>query len=85
VIEPPEGACDILSLTLGPIDLNLLGLRVQLFGETPEDPITILIYAVPGPGNLLGNLLCAIVGLLDRDAPAAAVANKLNQVLKIVG
>jgi hypothetical protein len=85
VIEPPEGACDILALTLGPIDLNLLGLRVQLFGETPEDPITILIYAVPGPGNLLGNLLCAIVGLLDRDAPDAAVANKLNQVLKIVG
>jgi hypothetical protein len=85
VIEPPDGACDILSLTLGPIDLDLLGLRIQLYGETPEDPITILIYAVPGPGNLLGNLLCAIVGLLDRDAPAAAVATKLNQVLKAVG
>jgi len=85
VIEPPEGSCEILTLVLGPLDLNLLGLRIQLFGENEQTPITILIYAVPGPGNLLGNLLCGIVGLLDRDAPAAAVASKLNQVLKVTG
>jgi hypothetical protein len=27
------GSCDILNLTLGPLDLNLLGLRVQLLGN----------------------------------------------------
>jgi hypothetical protein len=27
------GTCDILNLTLGPLDLNLLGLRVQLLGN----------------------------------------------------
>jgi len=88
VIEPPAGSCEILTLTLGPIDLNLLGLRVQLFGETPEDPITILIYAQPGPGNLLGNLLCGLVGLLDDTATAArdrAIVSTLNRILKAAG
>jgi len=79
--DPADDRCDILYLELGPIDINLLGLRIQLHGATPEDPIVIHIYADPGPGNLLGNLLCAIVGLLDRNASAAAVAAKLNQVL----
>jgi hypothetical protein len=27
--------------------------------------IELDLTAVPGPGNLLGNLLCAVVGLLD--------------------
>jgi len=88
VIEPPDGACDVLTLTLGPIDLNLLGLRVQLYGETPEDPITILIYGVPGPGNLLGNLICGLVGILDPN-PTAAQLNEiirlLNQILDVLG
>jgi hypothetical protein len=56
--EEPEG-CPILNLDLGPLDLNLLGLRVQL-NQTLLD-----ITAEPGPNNLLGNLLCAITALLD--------------------
>ena len=56
---PTPGACSILSLDLGPLDLNLLGLRVAL------DPVVLLIEAVPGAGELLGNLLCAVAGLLD--------------------
>ena len=57
---PPEPAvCPILHLELGPLDLNLLGLRVQL------NQVVLDITAIPGPGNLLGNLLCAIAGLLD--------------------
>ena len=54
-----EAACDILTLDLGPIFLDLLGLQVDL------SPILLEIRAVPGPGNLLGNLLCALAGLLD--------------------
>jgi hypothetical protein len=57
---PPEpDVCPILHLELGPLDLNLLGLRVQL------NQVVLDITAIPGPGNLLGNLLCAIAGLLD--------------------
>jgi hypothetical protein len=48
-----------LHLDLGPLDLNLLGLRVQL------NEVVLDITALPGPGNLLGNLLCAVAGLLD--------------------
>ena len=51
--------CPILHLELGPLDLNLLGLRVQL------NQVVLDITAIPGPGNLLGNLLCAVAGLLD--------------------
>ena len=58
-IVPTPGACDILTLALGPIDLDLLGLRVAL------DEVNLLIEAIPGAGNLLGNLLCAVAGLLD--------------------
>ncbi|MBB5791570.1 hypothetical protein [Jiangella mangrovi] len=57
---PPEPTtCPILHLELGPLDLNLLGLRVQL------NQVVLDITAIPGPGNLLGNLLCAVAGLLD--------------------
>jgi hypothetical protein len=87
VIEPPEGSCEILTLVLGPIDINLLGLRIQLFGENESDPITILIYAVPGPGNLLGNLLCALVGILDPQSPAGLnqSVRLLNRILAALG
>lgn len=54
-----EEVCPILHLELGPLDLNLLGLRVQL------NQVVLDVTAIPGPGNLLGNLLCAIAGLLD--------------------
>jgi len=52
-------ACQILDLDLAPINLNLLGLVLD------TSLIEIDLAAQPGPGNLLGNLLCAIVGLLD--------------------
>jgi len=57
-------SCDILNLTLGPIDLDLLGLIVNL-DDCMGGPVTVDITAEMGPGNLLGNLLCGIAGLLD--------------------
>jgi hypothetical protein len=72
------GACQILNLTLGPLDLNLLGLVVHL------DTVHLNITAVPGPGNLLGNLLCAVAHLLDGNASANAaqqLVNNLNRIL----
>ena len=41
-------------------------------------PLHIDVTAVPGPGNLLGNLLRAIVGLLD---PNSALADFLDDLL----
>ena len=75
IIGTPQAACDILHLELGPIDLNLLGLVVHV------DKIVIDIDAQPGPGNLLGNLLCAIANLLNNGGPLGQIANLLNQIL----
>jgi hypothetical protein len=73
------GTCDILHLTLGPLDLDLLGLQVHL------DEVVLDIVAQSGPGNLLGNLLCAIVGLLDPGpGPLAGIVALLNQILAIL-
>jgi hypothetical protein len=67
-------ACDILNLVLGPLDLNILGLRIQL------NRVVLDITAVPGAGNLLGNLLCAVVGLLD-GSPLAGLLGQLRTLL----
>ena len=70
-----RGTCDILHLELGPIDLDLLGLVVHV------DKIVIDIDAESGPGNLLGNLLCAVAHLLDGTGPLGTIVNLLNQIL----
>ena len=79
LIDANQEACEILHLELGPIDLNLLGLVVHV------DQIVIDISAQPGPGNLLGNLLCAIAGLLDQPgAPLNIIADLLNSLLDLL-
>jgi hypothetical protein len=69
--------CHILNLTLGPLDLNLLGLVVHL------DTVHLTIDAQQAPGNLLGNLLCAVAGLLDNNSTGAlnGIVVLLNQIL----
>jgi hypothetical protein len=69
------GSCQILDLVLGPLDLNLLGLVVHL------DTVHLNITAQQGPGNLLGNLLCAVAHLLDGNAAPNALTNLLNHIL----
>src|SRR5215217_7752549 len=68
------GACQILNLVLGPIDLNLLGLRVR------TNQINVRIDAVPGAGNLLGNLLCGITGILNPTGALGQLTGALNQL-----
>jgi hypothetical protein len=72
------GTCRILDLVLGPLHLDLLGLVVDL------NQVNLDITAVPGPGNLLGNLLCAVAGLLDGGSGGAA-ANLLDVLNRILG
>jgi hypothetical protein len=74
-IPPTPGACQILNLTIQPIDLNLLGLRVR------TSRIDLLIEGVPGPGNLLGNLLCGITGILNPTTLANTPLGQLVQIL----
>lgn len=78
----PDRRCAILDLSLGPLDLNLLGLVIHL------DEINLTIDAVSGPGNLLGNLLCAIVGLLDGNPFGGLfgqIADLLNRIIDLLG
>jgi hypothetical protein len=72
------GTCAILHLTLGPLDLNLLGLMVHL------NQVVLNIDAQSGPGNLLGNLLCAVAHLLDGTGGLGGIAAILNQILNIL-
>ena len=58
-VSSVSASCPILNLVLGPLDLHLLGLTVHL------NQVVLNITAVPGAGNLLGNLLCAVANLLN--------------------
>jgi hypothetical protein len=79
-IAAQQVSCDILNLVLGPLDLNLLGLRVQL------NQVELDITAEQAPGNLLGNLLCAVAHLLDGPPDLnAIIAQLLNRILGILG
>jgi hypothetical protein len=73
------GDCEILDLTLGPITLDLLGLVVT------TNAIHINITAESGPGNLLGNLLCAVANLLNGGGPLGALSGLLNRILALLG
>lgn len=74
------GTCPILSLTLGPLHLDLLGLVVDI-----PNPVNLNIVAQSGPGNLLGNLLCSVTNLLNGGGPLSQIANALNQILAGLG
>jgi hypothetical protein len=59
--QPAQGTCQVLDLILGPLHLDLLGLNVDLYGQTKSDPVEVTITAVPGQG-LLGDVLCSLAG-----------------------
>jgi len=73
-----NGSCPILNLTLGPLDLNLLGLTIHL------NQVVLNIVAVPGDGNLLGNLLCAVANLLNAGGPLQTLLNNLVTALNAI-
>ena len=71
--------CQVLDLTLGPLDLSLLGLIVHL------DPVHLDIDADPA-GGLLGQLLCGLAGGVP-PAPAPGVGQivaVLNAILALL-
>lgn len=54
-----QATCPVLSLTLGPLNLDLLGLYVDLYGPTTKDPVMVTIVADPNGGSL-GKLFCQL-------------------------
>jgi hypothetical protein len=74
-ITTAAATCPILNLDLGPLHLDLLGLVVDL------NRVVLNIVAQSGAGNLLGNLLCAVTGLLDNPSGLAQLLNNILAAL----
>lgn len=74
VVNPGGGKCDILHLELGPITVDLLGLVIT------TNRIVLDVDAQPGPGNLLGNLLCSVARLLDNGGPLSNLLRLLDRI-----
>lgn len=74
-----DPSCSLVNLVLGPLHLNVLGLVIDL------NQVVLNITAVPGAGNLLGNLLCAVANLLNGGGPLSTLLTQiqtlLNQIL----
>jgi hypothetical protein len=66
--------CPILTLDIGAITLDVLGLVVNLA------PVHLSITAQSGAGNLLGNLLCALANLLNGGGLALQIQNLITQI-----
>jgi hypothetical protein len=83
--QAADPTCQVLTLTLGPLHLDVLGLVVDL------NQVNLNITAQSGPGNLLGNLLCSVAHLLDNTGGGGGggglsgllqgITNLLNQIL----
>jgi hypothetical protein len=68
--------CDVLSLTLGPLDLNLLGLMIHL------DRLVLTIKA-DSNGGLLGSLLCSLAGGAGATASPARLKRMANRMTRV--
>lgn len=78
--QAAQASCPVLHLVLGPIDLNLLGLRVKLGGGTQANlPIVLDITAQQG-GGLLGDLLCSLTNLLNQGGLLGQLQTQLQQL-----
>lgn len=73
-VSSAAASCPILTLVLGPLNLNILGLDITL------NQVVLNITAIPGAGNLLGNLLCDIANLLN----GSNLSNILNELVTIL-
>jgi hypothetical protein len=78
ILRAVAGTCDILHLELGPLDLNLLGLEVML-DDCSGGPVVVDISGQRGRGNLLGNLLCGLIGS-GRAGLGATLGQILSQI-----
>jgi hypothetical protein len=81
-----EDHCDILNLALGPIDLAvpLLGVNVHL-DDCNDGPVTVDVTADP-EGGLLGSLLCGLAGGIDLGGiDTDALIGQIDQLIDRLG
>jgi hypothetical protein len=75
--------CSVLSLAIGPLELNLLGLVVEL-DDCNGGPVTLDITAIPG-GGLLGDLLCNLANVLNGSGTQTSILALLRNIASIIG
>ena len=75
--------CNILNLSIGPLDLSILGLNVAL-DDCDDGPVTVDITATQG-GGLLGDLLCSLAGNQNPNAIATILRNLVRVLGGIIG
>jgi hypothetical protein len=75
----PARACETLSLTLESVQVELLGMAIQL------DSRQIDFTVVPGTSARLGTLLCGVTGLMDSGVNPTERTNILNSLLETIG
>jgi hypothetical protein len=79
IVQPAaQASCGILNLVLGSLHLDLLGLVIDL------NQVVLNVFAQTGAGNLLGNLLCALTGLLDIAGALSAITHILDLINTIL-
>ena len=71
-------ANELLTLNLEPLDLDLLGLRVQ------SSAITVTVSAESGDGRLVGNLLNQVSSIVNLQEVNDALNNVLGTVVELV-
>ena len=79
IFQLAAASCGILALDLGPLHLDILGLVVDL------NQVVLDITAQTGAGNLLGNLLCALTGLLDGAGALSGILNIIESINNLLG
>jgi len=72
-------ACETLSLRLEAIQLDLLGMDIQL------DQVNVDFTVVPGTSARLGVLLCGVTGVMDSAINPTERTNILNSLLETIG
>jgi hypothetical protein len=78
--QTAQATCPVLHLVIGPVDLNLLGLRVRLGGGTDfSQPIVLDLTAYQGQG-LLGDLLCGVSNLLNQNGLLSQLTGQIQQL-----
>jgi len=78
-----QGSCDVLNLSLGPINLNLLGLHVSV-DDCANGPVTVDVTADP-QGGLLGGLLCGLADGNLNGLPINRLVGRLDNLIDRLG
>jgi len=75
--DPDGGVCDLLTVNLGTVFLDQLGVQLDLA------PASLDLSTLPRANRPLGNLLCAVGNLLDV-TPNGSRTGLLNELLPVV-